>query len=112
METALSNEHRLTEVEQRAKSNTHRIDKVEAVVNEIHTMANTLVQLVEEVKHTNETVNSLDAKVDRVDSRVDEMEKAPARRAINVKEKIIDAALGAIVGFLICGLLWAAVQAF
>lgn len=58
-------EHRLTEVESRSKSNTHRIDKLERVTEEIHTMSNTMIQLVEEVKHTNETVSSLDQKVEK-----------------------------------------------
>lgn len=58
-------EHRLTEVESRSKSNTHRIDKLESVTEEIHTMSNTMIQLVEEVKHTNETVSSLDQKVEK-----------------------------------------------
>ena len=44
-------EHRLTEVESRSKSNTHRIDKLERVTEEIHTMSTTMIQLVEEVKH-------------------------------------------------------------
>ena len=74
---AIEIEHRITEVEQRAKSNTHRIDKLEPIVEEIHTMSKTMVQLVEEVKHTNENVCALDEKVDRMDSRVDEMERAP-----------------------------------
>ena len=39
-------EHRLTDVENRAKSNTHRLDKLEPIVDEIHTMSNTMVQLV------------------------------------------------------------------
>ena len=78
-------EHRLTDVEARAKSNTHRLDKLEPIVEEIHTMSNTMVQLVQEVKHTNETVNSLDAKVDRMDSRVDNMERAPADNVAKYK---------------------------
>ena len=105
-------EHRLTEVEARAKSNTHRLDKLEPIVEEIHTMSNTMVQLVQEVKHTNETVNSLDAKVDRMDSRVDEMERAPAKEWGDTKRTVLNTVLGAVVGFLIAGLVWAAVQAF
>ena len=105
-------EHRLTDVEARAKSNTHRLDKLEPIVEEIHTMSNTMVQLVQEVKHTNETVNSLDAKVDRMDSRVDEMERAPAKEWGDTKRTVLNTVLGAVVGFLIAGLVWAAVQAF
>ena len=105
-------EHRITEVEQRTKSNTHRLDKLEPIVDEIHTMSKTMVQLVEEVKHTNETVNSLNTKVDRMDSRVDEMEKAPADEWKSTKKKVIDTVIGVVVGFLMAGIMWAAVQTF
>ena len=98
-------EHRLTEVESRSKSNTHRIDKLERVTEEIHTMSTTMIQLVEEVKHTNETVSSLNQKVEKMDSRVDDMERAPGRTLFNT-------AVGAIITFLITGLIFAAVQAF
>lgn len=105
-------ERRITEIDQRAKSNTHRLDKFEPIVEEIHTMSKTMIQLVEEMKHTNETVNSLNAKVDRMDSRVDEMEKAPAVEWKSTKKKAVDTAIGVIVGFVMAGIMWAAVQAF
>lgn len=89
-------ERRLTEVTERAKSNTHRLDKLEPIVDEIHTMSQTMVKLVEEVKHTNETVSSLDAKVDRMDSRVDEMERAPAKDAKTYKTTAITAIISTI----------------
>ncbi len=105
-------EHRMTEVESRSKSNTHRLDKLEPIVQEIHTMSNTMVQLVQEVKHTNEAVRSLDIKVDRMDSRVDDMEKAPAKKWGAAKDKVFNTILGVVVGFLSAGIVWAAVQAF
>lgn len=105
-------EHRLTDIENRSKSNTHRLDKLEPVVEEIHTMSNTMVELVQEVKHTNEAVGRVDNKVDRMGARVDEMEKAPAKEWSNAKRTIFNTILGAVVGFLCAGLMWAAVQAF
>lgn len=105
-------ERRLTEVTERSKSNTHRLDKLEPIVEEIHTMSQTMVKLVEEVKHTNDTVCALDAKVDRMDSRVDDMEKAPVKEWSNTKRTVFNTILGAIVGFFASGLMWAAVQAF
>ena len=105
-------EHRLTEVESRSKSNTHRIDKLERVTEEIHTMSTTMIQLVEEVKHTNETVSSLNQKVEKMDSRVDDMERAPGREWSNARRALVSAVTGGIVTFLITGLLYAAVQAF
>ena len=96
-------EHRLTDVENRAKSNTHRLDKLEPIVDEIHTMSNTMVQLVQEVKHTNETVNNLDAKVDRMDSRVDDMERAPAEDAKKYKSTAVTAIISTIAGAFATG---------
>ena len=98
-------EHRITEVEQRAKSNSHRLEKLEPIVEEIHTMSNTMVQLVQEVKHTNETVNNLDAKVDRMDSRVDDMERAPAKDANTYKTTAITAIISTIAGAFATGII-------
>lgn len=98
-------EHRLTENEQRAKSNSHRLDRLEPIVEEIHTMSKTLVQLVEEVKHTNETVNGLDEKVDRMDSRVDDMERAPADDAKKYKNTAITAIISTVAGAFATGII-------
>lgn len=98
-------ERRLTETTERAKSNTHRLDKLEPIVNEIHNMSQTMVKLVEEVKHTNETVNSLDAKVDRMDSRVDVMERAPAADAKSYKKTAITAIISTVSGSIATGLI-------
>ena len=96
---------RLTKAEERAKSNTHRLDKLEPIVNEIHTMSNTMVQLVEEVKHTNETVSSLDEKVERMDSRVDIMERSPADDMKAYRRTFVTAMLSTIAGALAAGVL-------
>lgn len=108
----LENERRLTKVEERSKSNSHRLDKLEPIVEEIHTMSITMVELVQEVKHTNETMTSLGEKVDRMDGRVDKMEMAPMENYKNMKKTVADKIIGAVIGFLITGLIWAAVQAF
>ena len=50
---------RLTKVEERSKSNTHQIEDLKPVVNEIHTMSKTMVELIGEVRHTNENVSEL-----------------------------------------------------
>ena len=86
-------ERRLTEVRDRAKSNTHRIDKLEQITDEIHTMSKTMV---EEVKHTNKTVCALDEKVDRMDSRVDAMEREPAVDAKKYKTTAVTAIISTI----------------
>lgn len=98
-------ERRLTEVTERAKSNTHRIDKLEGVVDEIHTMSKTMIQLVEEVKHTNDTVCELDQKVGRMDSRVDAMERAPAEEAKKYRSTAVTAIISTVAGALATGII-------
>lgn len=97
----LEMEHRMTDVEARSKSNTHRIDKVKLVVDEIHTMSVTMMKLVEEIKHTNEAVGSLDAKVERIDCRVDAMEREPGKEAVNTKKIIIEKSVRGCSGLFI-----------
>lgn len=104
-ETEREFEHRLTETEQRSKSNTHRLDKLEKVTEEIHTMSGTMVQLVEEIKHTNENVCSLDKKVDHIDARVDDMERAPAENAKKYKSTAVTAIISTISGAFATGLI-------
>ena len=103
-------EHRITEVEQRARSNTHRLEKLEPIVDEIHTMSKTMVQLVEEVKHTNESVQGLDEKVDRLDNRVDIMERAPAEDAKKYKSTAVTAIISTVAGALATGLIFLIAQ--
>lgn len=91
-------EHRLTQNEQRAKSNTHRIDKLEPIVNEIHTMSETMVRLVSEVQHTNENVSEIKEKVDVLESK-------PSARMEQIKTAIIAAISSAIIGGVIATLL-------
>ena len=85
---------RLIRLEEREKSNTHRLNKVEVVAEEIHTMSETMVQLIGEVKHTNETVSELKEKVE-------EMEDKPSARLEQIKSVIIAAVASAIIsGFI------------
>lgn len=98
MERQLDIEHRMTEVEDRSKSNTKRLDKLEKVTDAIHEMSNTMVHLVEQTKHTNENVEELKVKVETI-------EREPAEQYKQLKKTIttsvITAILGAIVGALI-----------
>lgn len=105
-------EHRLTAVEEKASSNVKRLNRLEPIIDEIHTMSMTMVQLVDEMKHTNENVSILNDKLDNMDSRVDEMEKAPGKEWSNAKRTVFNTIVGAIVGFFVTGMIFAAVMAY
>ena len=102
----LNIEHRITEVEQRARSNTHRLEKLEPIVDEIHTMSKTMIQLAEVVKHTDESVQGLGEKVERLDNRVDVMERAPAEDAKKYKSTAVTAIISTVAGALATGLIF------
>ena len=91
-------EHRMTTVEDRAKSNTKRLDKLEKVTDAIHTMSNTMVQLVEQTKHTNENVEELKIKVEAI-------EQEPANNYKTLKKTITTAVVSTIVGAIVGALI-------
>lgn len=95
----LEHEKRLTEVEQRTKSNTHRLDKLEPIVDEIHSMSETLVEMTNEMKHTNRNVEDIKEKVEV-------MEQEPANRWKDSTRAIFNAFLGAIGTAVAGGLIY------
>lgn len=99
----LTYEHRLTVVEQRSKSNTHRLDELEPIVKEIHNMSETLVEITSEMKHTNSTVNSINEKVEK-------LEQEPGNRWKDSTRAVFNAILGAIGAAIAAGIFWAIAQ--
>ncbi len=95
----LEHEKRLTEVEQRAKSNTHRLDKLEPIVEEIHNMSETLVEMTAEMKYTNRNV-------EEIKEKVDVMEQEPAKRWKDSTRALFNAFLGAIGTAIAGGLIY------
>lgn len=97
----LEHEQRLTAVEERAKSNTHRIDKLEKVIDEIHEMSTTMVRLCEQSKTTNETVESLREDVNELKSEPGKNWKSSTRTLYNAVLGAIGTAIGAGIVYLI-----------
>lgn len=101
---------RLTRNEERSKSNTHRLDRLEPIVDEIHTMSTTMVRLVEGVKHTSASVEGLGAKVERMDNRIDAMERLPAEDARKYKHTAVTAMISTVAGAIATGLIFLIAQ--
>lgn len=95
----LVHEKRLTEVEQRAKSNTHRLNELEPIVKEIHNMSETLVEMTAEMKHTNRNV-------EEIKEKVEVMEQEPADRWRDSTRALFNAFLGAIGTAVAGGLIY------
>ena len=86
-------EHRLTEVEARSKSNTHRIDKVEAKQAE-------LGELVSSVKVLAEREQNVENDVKEIKKDVKDLTNKPAKRWDNLVNQIVSIIVAAVAGFL------------
>lgn len=94
MEIKLDFEHRLTEVEGRSKSNTHRLDKLEESTEAI----NKLAVSMERMSMKQDTIN---ANVNKLTTKVEALESEPGNRWKFVVEKAIYLIVAAVVGFVL-----------
>lgn len=85
---------KLQEVEDRAKSNTHRIEKVEESTEAINRLATNMEIMVIKQKHVADTVDKLDGKVTAIESR-------PAKRWESLTDKVFLSVVAALVGFVL-----------
>ena len=90
-------EHRLTEVEDRAKSNTHRLD-------EVVRRQNHLEELVGSVKVLAIRQETVESDVKEIKKDVKEMAGKPGRRWESVVEKLILTAVSAILLYILARL--------
>lgn len=90
----LEHEQRLTAVEERSKSNTKRLDKLEESTEAISRLATSMEVMAEKQEQVADTVDKLDGKVTA-------MEQKPAKRWDSLVDKIIWAIVAAVIGFLL-----------
>ena len=88
---------KLAEVAERAKSNTHRIDRLEENGEALSSLATSVEVLVNEHKH--QTAAMLDIKNDvaKLDKKVETLEAKPGKRWESVTGQIITLLVGAVV---------------
>ena len=93
----LEHERRLTEVETRSKSNSHRLDKLEESTEAINRLATSMEVMAERQEQVVETVGKLDTKVTL-------LEEKPAKRWDALVDKIVWAVAAALIGFVLAQL--------
>ena len=93
----MEHERRLTEVEERSKSNTHRLDEVEK-------KQDGFVELVTSVKVLAEREQNVENDVKEIKNDVKSLTSKPGKRWDNLVDKIIVTVAAAIVGFLLAKL--------
>lgn len=94
MEQKLDTEHRLTEVEDRSKSNTKRIDEMEK-------RQDNLDELVGTVKVLADREERIESDVREIKSDLKEVTNKPAKRWDSLVTQVITLVVAAVVGFLL-----------
>ena len=87
---------RLVEVEQRSKSNMHRLDAVEKNQEALNSIATSVAVMAEQQKNISDKVDTIDAKVDTLESK-------PGKRWESLVDKSVWAAAGAVIAWLAAG---------
>jgi predicted nucleic acid-binding Zn-ribbon protein len=90
-------EHRMTEVEQRSKSNSHRLDAVEKRQDDL----DALVSSIAEVRKDQEYIQK---DVETIKKDVKTLTEKPGKRWDGIVDKLIWAVLAAVLGFLLARL--------
>ena len=87
---------RLVEVEQRSKSNTHRLDAVEKNQEALNSIATSVAVMAEQQKNISD-------KVDTIDAKVDALEAKPGKRWDGLVDKVLLVLAGAFAAWLAAG---------
>ena len=89
---------KLVEVEQRSKSNTKRLDKIDKQIEEMGELMQTVASLTTEIKYMREEFNE-------GLSRITRLEQKPVENYNKIVMYIITTILGALLGVLIKGVI-------
>lgn len=93
----MEHEKRLTAVEERSKSNTHRLDKLEEQTEAINNLATSVAVMTEKVSSTGD-------KVDVLVDDVQELKSKPAKRWEGLADKAIWAFAAAVIAYILAHL--------
>lgn len=87
-------EHRLTEVEERSKSNTHRLDNLQKRQDDLDELVSTVKVLAVREEAVEDTVK-------KIDSKVENLTGIPGKRWEGLVNQIITVLVAAIAGFIL-----------
>lgn len=90
----LEHEQRLTAVEERSKSNAHRIESLEHSYDVLNRLATSMEVMAEKQEQVATTVDKLDGKVTALEGK-------PGKRWEGLVDKIIWAVFAAVIGFML-----------
>ena len=91
---------KITEVEQRSKSNQHRIDRLEAQGEAINKIAVSVEKLAYAQERQAEDVSEVKHSIVKVQNDVDEIKEKPGQKWDKISEYVVLTVIGIVIGFL------------
>lgn len=85
---------RLTKIEDRAKSNSKRLDDLEKIADAIHQQNENIAKLIIETKHTNETLKSHEERLSKIEDK-------PSKWLAEILKIVATAIISGVVGLVI-----------
>ena len=92
------NNEKLVEVEQRSKSNTRRLDKIDKQIEEMHELMQTVASLTTEIKYMREEFNE-------GLGRITKLEQKPVENYNKIVMYIVTTIIGVILGAMVKGVI-------
>lgn len=92
------NNEKLVEIEQRSKSNTKRLDKMDREIEEMHELMQTVTRLATEIKYMREEFNDGLGRLTR-------LEQKPVENYNKIVMYIVTTIIGAILGAMMKGVI-------
>lgn len=92
---------KLAEVDQRAKSNAHRLEKLEQQTDALNSLASSVEVMANEQRHQTEAILGIKTDLTALGGKVETLERKPGKRWDSIVEKIILTVVAAAIGFVL-----------
>ena len=92
---------KLAEVDQRSKSNTHRINELSGQIDAVNKLAVSVERLVIENQHQTEELKEVKSDLSGLTGKVEQIEQKPAKKWDGLVEKVIWALVAAAITYIL-----------
>ncbi len=97
---------KVTDVDARCKSNTHRINELTGQIDAVNRLATAVEVMATEQKHQTGAIQEVKNDLAALDAKVETIEQKPAKRWDGLMDKIIYGIVGALVSALVAGAIY------
>ena len=97
---------KLAEVEQRSKSNTHRINELAEEIDAVNRLATAVEVMATEQKHQTQAMSKITQRVTDLDKKVDAIERKPKQSCDGIVDKFIGGLVGALAAAAFAGIVY------